>query len=229
MTPQSSPTKAQQRPLSRSILKRTAAPASVDNQQQMRSCADSDGLSSLALDSDMLGQDLAAQMLFGGASAFPQVAANSEERLMMEFDVRFATVVDRLKSIELDTEQAMALVARIYNELCGTVARFSGKFAEPQTSEPAVALLECLLRDITNPAVLRPVVLAAIKCTGCMLHIDKVCTTASPKLIGDLILAVQRRVKAQFDADKAVCQAAIWCISMLRAPASCLRPIVSDL
>ncbi|KAJ2882430.1 hypothetical protein FB639_002392, partial [Coemansia asiatica] len=44
-----------------------------------------------------------------------------------------------------------------------------------------------------------------------------------------ILAAVLRLVNQQFDSDKAVCQTAVWCISMLRVPAASLQPVVPQL
>ncbi|KAJ2817218.1 hypothetical protein FBU31_006301, partial [Coemansia sp. 'formosensis'] len=220
--PHSSPTRARLRPYSRSILKRSSILGDGD-QHQLSSDADygdqRDAMSPTGNGRSML--EPAARVLFGGS---PQV---SSPEAPQTFEEAFPAAVKRLHELVLETEPANALGAIIYNKLCGLSAKFPAKLVDHL--EDTRRLLDCVERDLTDEGVSRQVVLVAVKCLGCILHIATVCSAVPAVRVGALLVAMHRRISAQFKSDKAVCQAGVWCVSMLRAPPASFQPLVPDL
>ncbi|KAJ2702153.1 hypothetical protein FB645_004394 [Coemansia sp. IMI 203386] len=240
MTPQSSPSRAQKKPASRSILKRTPrinqGSQQLSNDDGMGINGLFEGLPSSPLNSDGGAQEPVARVLFGNnsgntTSAFPLVVAmQGDEQKKHSFASGFAAIVEKLQPIKVDgDQQQMAAAARIYNDLSGAIAKYSAGFASTDTHAPAKTLLQHIERELASPAISKHLMLAVTKCVGCMLHIDRVCVLVDPKAIGDILEAVLRQVNQQFGSDKAVCQTAVWCISMLRVPAASLQPVVPRL
>ncbi|KAJ2333963.1 hypothetical protein GGI00_002080, partial [Coemansia sp. RSA 2681] len=228
--PHSSPTRARLRPYSRSILKRSSALFADGDQHQLSSDADygdqrDDGRALSSTNSGRTMLEPAARVLFSGTSAFPQAAANSEAA--QTFEEEFPAAVKRLHELVLESEAASALGAIIYNKLCGLSAKFPAKLADHLADTQR--LLECMERDLADEAVSRQVVLVAIKCLGCVLHIASVCSAVPAARVGGLLAAMHRRIAAHFKVDKAVCQAGVWCVSMLRAPPASFLPLIPDL
>ncbi|KAJ2235782.1 hypothetical protein H4R99_002853 [Coemansia sp. RSA 1722] len=240
MTPQSSPSRAQKKPASRSILKRTPkinqGSQQLSNDDGMGINGLFEGLPSSPLNSDGGAQEPVARVLFGSnsgntTSAFPLVVATQgDEQKKHSFASGFAAIVEKLQPIKVDgDQQQMAAAARIYNDLSGAIAKYSAGFASADTHAPAKTLLQYIERELASPAISKHLMLAVTKCVGCMLHIDRVCVLVGPKAIEEILEAVLRQVNQQFGSDKAVCQTAVWCISMLRVPAASLQPAVPRL
>ncbi|KAJ2351012.1 hypothetical protein GGH92_002060, partial [Coemansia sp. RSA 2673] len=215
--PHSSPTRARLRPYSRSILKRS----SILEGDQLSSEADH-GDHTASNGRAML--EPAARVLFGGPSAGSPSAASNEAQT---FEEAFPATVKRLHDLVLDSESTSVLAAMIYNKLCGLSAKFPAKLVDHL--EDTERLLDCVERDLVDEDVSRQVVLVAVKCLGCILHIANVCSAVPAVRVGALLVAMHRRISANFKADKAVCQAGVWCISMLRAPPASFQPLIPDL
>ncbi|KAJ2866328.1 hypothetical protein GGH94_001605 [Coemansia aciculifera] len=220
--PHSSPTRARLRPYSRSILKRSSILLEGDHQPS--SDADyGDQRDDTANGRTML--EPAARVLFGGPSAGSQSTASNEAP--QTFEEAFPATVKRLHGLVLDSESTSVLAAMIYNKLCGLSAKFPAKLVDHL--EDTERLLDCVERDLIDEDVSRQVVLVAVKCLGCILHIANVCSAVPAVRIGALLVAMHRRISAHFKADKAVCQAGVWCVSMLRAPPASFQPLIPEL
>ncbi|KAJ2701078.1 hypothetical protein H4218_001640 [Coemansia sp. IMI 209128] len=217
--PHSSPTRARLRPYSRSILKRSSTQG--DSDQQHPSSDGDHGDRAPHNGRAML--EPAARVLFGSPSAAPSVGGDAPQT----FEEAFPAAVKRLHELVLDGEAANALGAIIYNKLCGLSAKFPTKLAG--CLEDTERLLDCVERDLTDESASRQVVLVAVKCLGCILHIASVCSAVPAARVGALLVAMLRRTSTQFKADKPVCQASVWCISMLRAPPASFQPLIPDL
>ncbi|KAJ2002477.1 hypothetical protein GGI04_003325 [Coemansia thaxteri] len=225
--PHSSPTRAMLRPYSRSILKRTSALMEDAEHSQLSSDADYSAPSQHPPSSSN-GQgrlEPAARVLFANSSILPQESAINEPP--QTFEEAFPAAVGRLHELVLENGQANALCAVIYNELCGLAAKFPHKLGEHL--EDTIRLLGCIERDLADDRAMRQVVLVAVKCLGCVLHISTVCAAVPVDRLGAVLAAMQQRVSAQFIGDKAVCQAGVWCISMLRAPTTSYQSLIPNL
>ncbi|KAJ1720783.1 hypothetical protein LPJ53_004614 [Coemansia erecta] len=212
MTPQSSPTKAQRLPQSRSILKRSAMP--VDRRPM--------AAPRLAWSSSLGSDPVAAEpaVLFGDASAFPQAGAGH---------VTLEALVERLRAVDVASgAQQAAAGLRIYNELCGVVARTGERLGDAETQGAAAALLECIGRDM-HAAAPRGLLLAATKCAGCVLHVERVCA-ANEQAAEELVAGVVGwTARAEYAEDKAVHQTAAWCYGVVRLAPARLAPLVGRL
>ncbi|KAJ2050886.1 hypothetical protein H4S04_002325 [Coemansia sp. S16] len=215
--PHSSPTRARLRPYSRSILKRSSI-----LEGDLPSSEADHGDHTTSNGQTML--EPAARVLFGGPSAGSPSAASNEAQT---FEEAFPATVKRLHDLVLDSESTSVLAAMIYNKLCGLSAKFPAKLVDHL--EDTERLLDCVERDLVDEDVSRQVVLVAVKCLGCILHIANVCSAVPAVRVGALLVAMHRRISANFKADKAVCQAGVWCISMLRAPPASFQPLIPDL
>ncbi|KAJ2486506.1 hypothetical protein EV174_001076 [Coemansia sp. RSA 2320] len=215
------------RPYSRSILKRTSALMEDAEHSQLSSDADYSAPSQHPPSSSN-GQgrlEPAARVLFANSSILPQESAINEPP--QTFEEAFPAAVGRLHELVLENGQANALCAVIYNELCGLAAKFPHKLGEHL--EDTIRLLGCIERDLADDRAMRQVVLVAVKCLGCVLHISTVCAAVPVDRLGAVLAAMQQRVSAQFIGDKAVCQAGVWCISMLRAPTTSYQSLIPNL
>ncbi|KAJ1957360.1 hypothetical protein GGI12_005048, partial [Dipsacomyces acuminosporus] len=121
----------------------------------------------------------------------------------------------------------MALRSSIYNELSGQIANNSTKVAVHK--ESIVALLGHLQRDVSSTDTPRNTLLSAIKCLACILHVDNACKDIAPEKLSEILLAMCRRVEKDFKTDKGICQAAVWCVGMLRINAKALQLALSGL
>ncbi|KAI9469437.1 Rap1-interacting factor 1 N terminal-domain-containing protein [Coemansia mojavensis] len=225
-TPQSSPTRARMRPRGRGILKRSLG------------CADQTISSDIDGNMDQLGEHgLLAQFSSppsspnreanaGSTSAFPRgTALNSLSQATVAESAERALVraITTLHHINSDNSQDKAMVAaRAYNELCGLVAKHSQRVAEKP--QEVGLLFSCLKRDISDIAMSRPAVLAATKCLGCLLHNEKTSVIAADSK-QDIFEALYRRIREQFLKDKLMCQAAVWCVGVFRAPITTIQTV----
>ncbi|KAJ2354760.1 hypothetical protein GGF43_003077 [Coemansia sp. RSA 2618] len=228
-TPQSSPTRARMRPQSRGILKRSAmeipgsSNGSSDSEHYTERFRENGLLDSLS----SLPSSPNNGALTGNVSAFPQRTAGGSEREpdnALLFEQTLDRLIDRLEQAEGESVPE----AGAYNELCGLLAKHSNMAAEKHGR--IMSLLDCIIRDVSNHATPRPAVLAAVKCLGCLLHIEQIsAAAASSKRLCPLLEAVHKRVVAQHATDKVMCQAAVWCVGIMRAPAAAIQPAVSKL
>ncbi|KAJ2306722.1 DNA-binding protein rif1, partial [Coemansia sp. RSA 2706] len=222
-TPQSSPTRARARAQARGILKRSAT--DVYNSDQAHS-SDVDGenglLDKLSSPPPSSPNDEAAN----DVSAFPQGNKGGVHGAgTRSFSELLEQAIDSLRQAD---GGSVGVAARVYNELCGLVAKHAEQTAEEH--ERIMDLLDCILRDICSDSTPRAAVLAAVKCLGCTLHIEKIsAAAASSKRLCPLLEALQERAQGRFSADKAMCQAAVWCIGIMRAPATAIQALVPKL
>ncbi|KAJ2779513.1 hypothetical protein GGI15_003854 [Coemansia interrupta] len=208
MTPQSSPTAAQRRPQSRSILKRSAMAAAAAGRFERPAWSSS------------LGSDLGSaepEVLFGEASAFAQAG-----------QAGLQAMVQRLAGMDgRDAGQAAACV-RIYTELCGVVARAGERLGGNESQAAVALLLEGLGRDLDGAAP-RAVLLAATKCAGCVLHVERVCA-AHEQRAAELVERVAGWAeRPEYAGDKAAQQTAAWCFGVARLAGPRLAPLVGRL
>ncbi|KAJ2908881.1 hypothetical protein GGI21_002442 [Coemansia aciculifera] len=166
--------------------------------------------------------DPAARALFAGTAGGSQVG-----QVAQAFEEVFPAAVKRLHELVLESEAANALGAIIYNKLCGLSAKFPAKLVNHL--EDTERLLECVERDLTDEGVSRQVVQVAVRCLGCVFHIANVCSSLPSARVGALLVAMHRRIAAHFKADKAICHAGVWCVSMLRLPLASFQPLIPDL
>ncbi|KAJ2161856.1 Translation machinery-associated protein 22 [Coemansia sp. RSA 552] len=222
-TPHSSPTQARTRALKRGILKRGVAGVSRD--QGLSSDGDCGENSLMDRLSSLPSSPNGYADAVDDVSAFPRREPGTEYSL----EEAYTRAVHRLEQTEPGEDvQSMAALSNVYNELCGLIAKDADGAARNQVH--IVSVLGLVRRDIGHTATARAVVLAATKCLGCALHIESICTAAAAadQLWGPLE-ALRKRVEQQFLEDKVVCQAAVWCVSMLRAPASAVQGAVPGL
>ncbi|KAJ1855440.1 hypothetical protein GGH12_001331 [Coemansia sp. RSA 1822] len=221
-TPQSSPTRARMRPQSRGILKRSAmdphdgSTLSSDNDHNAERFGENallDRLSSLPSSPN--------NAVTGSISAFPQRdmgAGENETGNVLAFEESLEEAIVGLQNAD-GGDGADTTAARIYNQLCGLIAKHSAMAAEKH--DRVMDILDCVLRDITNRTSTRAAFLAAVKCLGCSLHIEQISAiAASSKRLCPLLEAMQEQVVQHYIADKVVCQASVWCVGIMRAPAA---------
>ncbi|KAJ2797528.1 hypothetical protein H4R20_005150, partial [Coemansia guatemalensis] len=187
-SPQSSPTRARARPQSRGILKY----GSSDGRRQ-RASSDAEQLSENGL-FDRLTPPVNTT---GSSQTTAEAAAAAVERLRQALPV---------KESEAETEEA-------YNQVSKLIARNGGGLGGDDMQ--AVAVVECVCRDIGNRETGRQVVLAATRCLGGALHGVGAGSTASEHVARALAVMV-RRVLQEFVTDRAVMQAALWSIGAVR-------------
>ncbi|KAJ2499162.1 hypothetical protein GGH96_003745 [Coemansia sp. RSA 1972] len=228
-TPQSSPTRARMRPQSRGILKRSAmdphdgSTLSNDNDHNAERFGENallDRLSSLPSSPNNASVSI---------SAFPQRtegAGEQEAGNALAFEESLEEAVVGLQKADGE-DGADTTAARIYNQLCGLIAKHSAMTAGKH--DRVMHILDCILRDITNHTPSRAAFLAAVKCLGCSLHIEQIsATAASSKRLSPLLEAMQEQVVQHHLSDKVVCQASVWCVGIMRAPAA-IQPMIPNL
>ncbi|KAJ1727260.1 DNA-binding protein rif1, partial [Coemansia biformis] len=224
--PQSSPTRAQMRPQSRGILKRRSGGAQTD--QQPSSDIDQSGGNGL-LDRLLSSPPRAAANGALAPTGDTLQLAHETPNNVLPFDEAFAQAIDGLQLVgsEGRLEDAVA-PSHLYNGLCGLLAKYPVQAGAAQ--DKAMALLDCIQRDVADPESTKQTVLAAVKCLGCALHSESICAGAAvaDKLHGPLEV-IAELVQHQPVPDKAVCQAAVWCIGMLRASAPAIQGVVPGL
>ncbi|KAJ2851563.1 hypothetical protein IWW36_001047 [Coemansia brasiliensis] len=226
-TPQSSPTRARMRPRARGILKRGLSYAadqviSSDIEGNVDQLGEHGLLARFSSPPSSPNREAAVRNM----SAFPRSAVlNSLSQAIAAESVEKALgqAVMTLHQINSDGSQDKAMTAaRAYNELCGLVAKHSQRVAE-NPKEVAI-LFNCLKRDISNTAMSRSAVLAATKCLGCLLHNEKASVIAADSK-REIFEALNRRVQEQFLKDKVMCQAAVWCVGVFRAPIATIQTV----
>ncbi|KAJ2554764.1 hypothetical protein IWW35_001086 [Coemansia sp. RSA 1878] len=221
-TPQSSPTRARMRPQSRGILKRSA----MDPHDGSTLSSDND------INAERFGENALLDRLSSlpsspnnaasvSISAFPQRtegAGEQEAGNALAFAEALEEAIVGLQKADGE-DGADTTAARIYNQLCGLIAKHSAMAAEKH--DRVMIILDCILRDITNRTSTRAAFLAALKCLGCSLHIEQISAmAASSKRLNPLLEAMQEQVVQHHLSDKVVCQASVWCVGIMRAPAA---------
>ncbi|KAJ2449378.1 hypothetical protein EV183_004925 [Coemansia sp. RSA 2336] len=225
-TPQSSPTRARMRPRGRGILKRSLGGADQTVSSDIDGSVDQLGEHGLLARFSSPPSSPNGEANSGSASAFPRaaalnrlsqaIAAESAERAL-------GRAIMTLHHINGSDDQDKATVAaRAYNELCGLVAKHSQRVAEKP--QEVALLFSCLKRDISDMAMSRSAVLAATKCLGCLLHNENTSVIAADSK-QEIFEALYRRVREQFPKDKLMCQAAVWCVGVFRAPIATIQTV----
>ncbi|KAJ2761145.1 hypothetical protein IWQ56_005320, partial [Coemansia nantahalensis] len=187
------------RPRSRGILKRHSGAAQTD---QLPS-SDID----LAAGADPLGAQLSSPLhaavgnggierLAGGRLLFADEAAAASN---VPFEEAFAQTVAGLQHAAGGDDA----LPRLYNGLCGLIAKNAQQAGA--AAELALGLLDCIQRDIADPATPKQTALAATKCLGCALHIEGIgaAAAAADRLCGPLE-AMAGMVQRQAAPDKGV-------------------------
>ncbi|KAJ2395855.1 hypothetical protein GGI23_004148, partial [Coemansia sp. RSA 2559] len=241
MVPQSSPTRAQKRPRSRGILKPTKVNAESSSQlltsdidscdqynehrllEHLPSPPDTLEVSGIPQALDSHSNNTAARILFS-----PRAVSESNCE-GTPFGQIFKEAVAKLRDIAPEDTDAIRHIPNWYNDIYDVVFKTNDETAAAEEYAEYVAwLLDCLHRDIIQKP--RHIVLAAIKCLGCVAHVDKPFGVAKD---GGRLSALLRETCAtalkEYPEDKAVCMAVVACICVQRIPATSIHPAVPDM
>ncbi|KAJ1665421.1 hypothetical protein IW140_003390 [Coemansia sp. RSA 1813] len=256
MVPQSSPTRAQKRPRSRGILKRTLGDTASNSQQQQMLSSDIDGSDPYS-DHGLLDQ-LSSYPDTIDVSGIPQVLSsknNSAARVLFSSDAVsvidnkkrqcgsissgqiFKEAVSNLEEIPPHTDADMTgQISNVYHEIYDAIVKNNHETTTTtetaeEYGEYVVKLLDCLHRDINRSEKdSRQLVLAAIKCLGCASHLERVFgVSISGGRLSSLLKEMCTMALKEYPEDKAMCLAVVVCICIERVPVAFVQPAVPDM
>ncbi|KAJ1908340.1 Vacuolar protein sorting-associated protein 17 [Coemansia sp. IMI 209127] len=241
MVPQSSPTRAQKRPRSRGILKPTKVNAGSNSQllssdidscdqynehgllEHLSSPPDTMDVSGIPQVLDSHSNSTVARVLFSQRAGSENSCEGTPSGLI------FKEAVAKLRDIAPANTDAIRHIPNLYSDIYDVVFKTNDETAAAEEYIDYVGwLLDCLHRDINQKP--RHIVLAAIRCLGCVAHVDKPFGVSKDgSRFSALLKETCTTALKEFPEDKAVCMAVVACICVQRVPATSIQPAVPDM